>query len=189
MKRALPILLVLVVAAIAFWLGRQRAAAVNTTELPALVRQIQQLNELVSVKYRVQKVVGLEERKLPFGSEKLLLVVQADVLAGIDLAGLAVADVKLPSAEGIALSLPQPRVLHVVLDDKQTRVWDRQVTWWTPWVPYNPDLERQARLTAIDSIRETAIEMGILDQARRSAEQNIRRLLESLGFKAVTFAT
>jgi hypothetical protein len=141
------------------------------------------------VQYRVQKVIGLEEEKLPFGREKLLLVVQADALAGIDLSALAVSDVKLPGDRRIALSLPQPKILHVVIDDKHTRVWDRQVTWWTPWAPYNPDLERQARVAAVESIRQTATEMGILDQARRSAEQNIRRLLESLGFQTVTFAT
>ena len=48
---------------------------------PALVHEIQKLNELVTVKYSVQKVVGLEEQKLPFGTEKLLLIVQARFLA------------------------------------------------------------------------------------------------------------
>ena len=46
-----------------------------------MVREIQQLNELVSVKYTIQKVVGLKEKKAPFGSEKLLLIVQAEVLS------------------------------------------------------------------------------------------------------------
>ena len=58
------------------------------------MREIQRLNELVSVKYTIQRVVGLEEQKVPLGSEKLLLIVQAEVLAGIDLSTLKPGDVK-----------------------------------------------------------------------------------------------
>ena len=144
-----------------------------------MVQQIQRLNELVSVKYTVQKVVGLEEQKVPFGSEKLLLFVQAEVLAGIDLSKLAAADIKWLPAKRMQVMLPPPKIEHVVIDDKETKVWDRQITWWTPWVPYNPDLERQARLKAKDAIQQAAIDMGILDQARRNAEAGIRSLLVS----------
>jgi hypothetical protein len=73
-----------------------------------------------------------------------------------------------------------------VIDDKETKVWDRQITWWTPWVPFNPDLERQARLVARDTIQQAALDMGILDQARRNAEAAIRSLLDTLGVKSVT---
>lgn len=54
-------------------------------DAPAIVREIQGLSELVSLKYTIQKVVGLEEKKTPVGSEKLLLIVQAEALAGVDL--------------------------------------------------------------------------------------------------------
>jgi len=91
--------------------------------------------------------------------------------------------------EKVQVSLPQPKIVHIVIDDKQTKVWDRQITWWTPWVPFNPDLERQARLAAKDEIEKTAIEMGILDQARKNAEAGIRALLESFGVKTLTVGT
>ena len=70
-----------------------------------------------------------------------------------------------------------------MIDDTQTRVWDREITWWTPWVPYNQDLERQARLKARETIEHAAIEGGILKQARQNAETAIRGLLETLGLK------
>jgi len=158
----------------------------RTLDAPAVLHEIQRLSELVSVKYTVQKVVGLEEQKVPFGSEKLLLFVQAQVLAGIDLSTVAAGDVKLLSARRMQVMLPPPKIVHVVIDDKETKVWDRRVTWWTPWVPFNPDLERQARLTALDEIKRAAIDMGILDQARRNAEAAIQSLLETLGINSVT---
>lgn len=160
----------------------------RTADLPVLVRQIQQLNELVTVKYSVQKIIGLEERKQPFGAEKLLLIVQADVLAGVDLGELDESRMRWLNDGGLLIALPEPRVLHVVLDEEETRVWDRQITWWTPWVPFSPDLERQARLAAVADIQKTAMEKGILDDARRSAEQSIRVLLEAAGIKRVQFS-
>jgi hypothetical protein len=180
----------LALAAFFFWLTfRGESFSSRTLDAPSVVREIQRLNELVSVKYTIQKVVGLEEKKVPLGSEKLLLFVQAEVLAGIDLSMLQAGDVRVLPDKSVQVMLPAPRIVHVIIDDKQTKVWDRQITWWTPWVPYNPDLERQARLAAKDEIERTALEMGILDQARRNAEVSIRNLLEAFGVKAVTLGT
>jgi hypothetical protein len=90
--------------------------------------------------------------------------------------------------DGVVLvSLPPAEVTSVVIDDKQTRVWDRSITWWTPWVPYNQDLERQARLQARDEAEKAAREMGILHQARANAETVLRELLRSSGAKEVKF--
>src|ERR1035438_231494 len=160
-------------------------APVRTVDAASVVHEIQRLNELVSVKYTIQKVVGLEEGKVPFGSEKLLLFVQAEVLAGIDLSTLAAGDVKLLPDKRMQVTLPPPKIAHIVIDDKATKVWDRRITWWTPWVPYNPDLERQARLAAPAAIERAAIEMGILEQAQRNAEAGIRGLLGTFGVKVV----
>jgi hypothetical protein len=172
------------------FLGRITATGSSVTrplDAPLVVREIQGLNELVSVKYTLQKVIALEEKKTPLGSEKILLFVQAEALGGIDLSKLAASDIETLPGHVVRVALPPPSIIHVVIDDKQTKVWDRSITWWTPWVPFNPDLERQARLAAEKSIEEAAVEMGILDQARSNAEVSIRGLLEALGAKSVSF--
>jgi hypothetical protein len=171
-------------AAVMFFAGR-RAPALRTLDAPAIVREIQGLSELVSVKYTVQKVVGLEEKKTPVGSEKLLLIVQAEVLAGVDLATLSPGSIKILPDNQIRMALPPARIFHIVIDDKETKVWDRQITWWTPWVSPNPDLERQARLAATATVKQAALDMGILDQAQRNAELVIRNLLQTLGAKSI----
>jgi hypothetical protein len=43
-----------------------------------------------------------------------------------------------------------------------------------------------ARLAALDAIERAAIDMGILDQARRNAQAAIQGLLENLGINSVT---
>ena len=155
----------------------------QTVDAPVLLHEIQRLSELVTVKFTVEKVDPLEEKKQPLGSEKLLLFVQADVLAGVDLSKVTQNDLKILPERRIHIALPAPHIVSIVIDDTQTRVWDREITWWTPWVPYNQDLERQARLKARETIEHAAIEGGILKQARQNAETAIRGLLETLGLK------
>ncbi len=173
-------------AAVAVFLTSGRHSTRTTMDPPGLLQQVQDLSELVTVKYSVQKVVGLKEDKSPFGSESILLVVQGTVLGGVDLKEMDLHDFRMEESR-IFLKLPPARVLHVYLDDKNTQVWDRKITWWTPWVPYNPDFERKARLMAIDSIRGQAEEMGLLRDARRNAEQAIRTLPKATSVAEVTF--
>jgi hypothetical protein len=167
-----------------------RGAVVRrVVDAPAVVREIQELSELVTVKYSIQKVVGLEEEKVPFGSERVLLLVQGDVLGGVDLSSLSTDDVQVSAADVVTARLPQPKVMHVYLDEKQTRVWDRSKTWWTPWEPFDPELEQKARLAALEAIQAAAVEMGILSNAQDNAENTVRKLLRAGGVDSVRFVT
>ncbi len=143
---------------------------------PAVLTQIKQLNQLATVRFSIQRVVGMTEPKVPVGEESILLIVQGDVQAGVDLADLRPDDVVLSDGHA-RVRLPAPKVLTSYLDESQTKVWDRHVTWWTPWVPYSPDLEHRARLQALDEIRKAAISMGILDRAGENAEKAISQIL------------
>lgn len=153
-------------------------------DAPTVVREIQQLSELVTVRYSLQKVIGLEEQKIPFGAESLLLLVRAEVLAGVDLAQLTEADVIIRDTTA-RVRLPPAKILRVYLDDKHTRVWDRRKTWWTPWVGFNPELDQKARRVALEDVQVAALEMGILREAEVNARRAVERLLMLLGFTAV----
>ena len=85
------------------------------------------------------------------------------------------------------IRLPHAQILHVSVDEKQTKVWDRQKTWWTPWIPYSVDLEQRARVAGLEEAKQTALEMGILRQAESNAMTSIRGLLGLVGVKAVAF--
>jgi len=158
-----------------YFSGRRKAMVRQVVDAPAVVRQIQQLNELVTVKYSIQKVVGLEEEKVPFGSEKILLMVQANVLGGIDLSTISPQDCVVVAGKSVTLRLPPPKVLQVFINEKETQVWDRSKTWWTPWVPFNPELERKARLAALE--------------AQQNAEKTICEFLNAAGITTVHFET
>lgn len=150
----------------------------------AVVTQVKQLNQLVTVRYSIQRVVGITEPKEPFGAESILLMVQGEALAGVDLAGMTPRDIVYSGERSVTVTLPKPRIFNAFLDEKQTKVWDRHITWWTPWVPYDPDLEHRARLSAVKDVRDAALAMGILEQAQKNAESAIRDFLRALKIDA-----
>ena len=161
----------------------QRPGRESLVEAPAILRQIQPLTDLITVRYHIQKVIGLTEQKVPFGSEQVLMMVQAKVSGGVN---LAEATTRRAGA-AVVIQLPPARILDAALDDQETKVWDRSKTWWTPWVSLNPDLEQSARRTALEDVRLAAIQMGILSNAQQNAETIIRNFLQTIGFNQVSF--
>jgi hypothetical protein len=166
-----------------FWHGPRR-----DLDSVAVVKQVQRLNELVTVRYGIEKVVGLKEDKWPVGSESILLLVEGRVLAGVDLSQLKAGDVRFIGRDDVHVRLPPAHIEDAYLDEKYTKVWDRSITWWTPWVTADIDLEHKARMRALEEIKASALEMNILGDARRNAEMDIRSLLEAFGMKNVEFS-
>lgn len=177
------VLIALLIAVFAYAYFRQ-AFGVHRLDSEAVVTQVQQLNELVSVKYSIQRVVGLREPKVPFGEESILLMVQGEAVAGVDLATMTARDVRYTDKRAVTLTLPRAKIFNTFIDEKQTKVWDRQITWWTPWVPYDADLEHKARLEAVDDLRRAALSIGILDQAQKNAQISIRDFLSAFDIRA-----
>src|SRR5262249_4527362 len=134
----------ILIALVGMWWLVRRAAPSPPLDPPAILTQVRPLNQLASVQYTVQKVVAIPGQKQPVGSESILLILQANVEAGIDLAALRQEDVSTGSNGALVIRLPAARILHVSVDEKQTKVWDRQKSWWAPWIPYSLDLEQRA---------------------------------------------
>lgn len=146
----------------------------------SIVTQVKPLNDLTTVRYSIQRVIGIREAKQPFGEESLLLLVQGEVLAGVKLSDFSSKDVRFLNEHTVAIHLPQPVILQTFIDEKNTKVWDRQITWWTPWVGYDPELEHKARLSALEEIKGVAISQGILEQAQKNAQTSIRSFLGAM---------
>jgi len=159
----------------------------RTLNASAVLREVRQLNELVTIKYTVQKVVGLNQKHEPFGSESILLLVEARVLAGVNLGELNSNDITMPSRKEARIRLHPARITETFIEEKNTKVWDRRITWWTPWVAPDLDLEHRARLQALEQVRAAALQMGILPDAQHSAERDIRAILQAFGIEKVTF--
>jgi hypothetical protein len=156
----------------------------RSLDAPTLVTQVKSLKQLVTLRYTMQRVVGLREPKVPLGEESILLMIQGEVLAGVDLDELKSRDVTYSGPRTVVITLPAAKLFNVFLDEKQTKIWDRQITWWTPWVAPDPDLEHKARLQGLEEMRNAALSMGMLDQAQKNAQTAIGELLQALDLRA-----
>jgi hypothetical protein len=166
----------------------RNALGLERADSPAVVTEIQRLNQLITVRYSVQRVVGIKERKQPLGEESLLLMVQGEVQAGVDLAHLNPAGIRFLDPHTVIVLLPPAHIVNVFLDEKYTKVWDRRITWWTPWVDYDPDLEHKAREQALTDVKSAALDMGILQQAQKNAELAVHDFLKALHLSATVKA-
>ncbi len=72
-----------------------------------VVKQVQTLSELVTVKYVMEKVVVLQDAKW-YGENRVLLLAHGIVKAGIDLKDIAPGDIAI-SGKKINLHLPPPK--------------------------------------------------------------------------------
>ncbi len=157
----------------------------DALDAPALLTQVRRMNQLTTVRYTMQKIVTLEQQSSVVSSERLMLVMQATVEAGIDLSGLKAEGIERRADGALIVRLPPPRITNLSIDEKETKVWDRTKTWWAPWVPYSLDLEKNARIQGLAAVRQGALDSGILRQAERQAEVSIRGLLSLVGVREV----
>ncbi len=201
MGTTLVLALIIVVLAIGIGLGLSRygyrlpvvgwffEVPVQTTTSPVVVEGIQKLDQLATVRFNESVIVTKESggdgiRQLLTG-EELVLVASGDVEAGIDLSTLDQNDVRVDD-KSVTIDLPEPRILSVSIDERETRVYDRDLG-LMPRINPSDDLVEEARDEAQDKLREAAGENDILDYAERNAEDSIRAFVTTLGFREVRF--
>jgi hypothetical protein len=177
--------LVLVFGLIAGWLaGRllplRDADHPQIRDTDTLVREVQGLNQLVTVKYVLEKLVILEDARW-YGENRVLLVAHGIAKAGVDLSKLKPGDVSL-NGSTISLKLPKPQLLDVYLDDRKTEVIERSTGLLRS---FDKDLEQDARRQAVDRIRAAAYESGILKEADDRAQTQLADFFRRMGFHDV----
>jgi hypothetical protein len=153
----------------------------------AIVREVRALARLETIQYTVERVIIAETGQGPFGflfGDRLLLVAHGIVIAGVDLARLQPEHVEFDDLGRVYLTLPEPEIFVATLDNDKSYVYDRETGLLTRG---NVQLEAEARRAAEAAIRETALEDGILEQARVNAESYLYGLLRTLGYADVVF--
>ncbi len=160
------------------WLGR--GAGLHFMDTATVVKQVQTLSELVTVKYVMEKVVVLQDAKW-YGDNRVLLLAHGIVKAGIDLKDIAPGDIAI-SGKKINLHLPPPKITDAYLDDKLTQVIviDHSTGLLRT---YDKDLEQIARQNAVDDIQRAARISGILRDADERAKLQLALFLHQAGIR------
>ncbi len=180
-----------VCAAAAFVAGRFDHAQPPGVELrstPGVVIAIRDMAKLEATSFHVEKVVEASDEQshlwgMVQAKDAVLLVAVGDVVAGVDLSKVRDEDVRVdPETHTLHVRLPAPEVTSSTLDEHATHVYARSTD---IFAKRNEQLEGEARRSAEEQMRKAAIDGGILDRARTSAERTLRALFRSLGYKDV----
>ena len=174
-------------AALGFWHALTSRSSRVDLSRPAVVHRIQQLQRLETVVYSMDKiVVGQREGKiLPdfLVGDRLLLLAQGQVVAGVDFSQLQLTDVSL-DRKTIRVRLPAAEIFFTRLDSQNTRVYSRETGLL---VPVDPTLETEVRQQAEQQLHDAALQDGILNTAQQNARTTLAGLLKGLGFESVEF--
>jgi hypothetical protein len=155
---------------------------------PDVLQAVQSLARLETTRFHMEKVIDLRDHHdwlfgMLQGDDSILLVAAGDVVAGVDLARLRPADVQVDEATHTArVVLPAPEVLSAALDNERTFVFSRETDLLAR---RSRSLETRARQAAERSIRDAAVEAGILERAGAGARGTVGGLLRGLGFTQV----
>jgi hypothetical protein len=154
-----------------------------------VIRQVQSLADLVTVKYVVEKVVILDAPpdstlgQFVQGDNRVLLLAHGVVKAGIDLKHLTPTDVSV-SGKSVRIGLPPAQITDAYLDDKLTKVID----WKQGFLrSFDKDLEQTARQMAVDDIQRAARKDGILNEATQRAMWQLAVFFRNAGYEHVEF--
>jgi hypothetical protein len=190
MHKRFAVLFLLLVAAfligslVGVFITRLRAPrdSVKVYNTASLLQQAQSLNELVTVKYVIERVVVLEDVKW-YGENRVLLLAHGVVKAGVDLGRLQPADLTV-SSNRLTLKLPPARIFDAYLDEQRTQVIERTTGLLRA---FDKNLEQNVRRNAVDDIQRAARMGGILKDADRQAREQLERLFRGAGFAEVQF--
>jgi hypothetical protein len=151
-----------------------------------IIHEVRALARLETMQYSVEQVITAETGTGTFGflfQDKLLLVAHGTVIAGIDMEKLQPEDMWLDGAV-LNVRLPAAEIFVATLDNDKTYIYDR-----TTGIARtaDPNLETLARQSAVEKIRQAAIDDGILDLAQQNAEAFLTRFFLALGYADVIF--
>jgi hypothetical protein len=158
------------------------------TSTPIVVNpKLKALGRLESAQYVMQVVIDLEREpnnlwQQTFGTDKLLLVAEGEVVAGFDLAKIGPEDVVVDGRK-VSLKLPAPEILHHAVNEDKTYVYERQTGFL---VPPDPVLETDARRRAEQEVLTWALDHDVYQKAEEFGVAYLDSFLRSLGFTEVT---
>jgi len=195
LRKVIAVVLVigLFAAGIFLGVGVSRRFGLGATEqrfnTPALLKEIQTLSELVTVKYVIEKVEVWTDPPQTLlgqffaGDNHILLLAHGIVKAGVDLSEIKPEDLQVVDKK-LVIRLPAPQITDAYLDDKETKVIERTTGFLRA---FDKDLEQNIRRIAVQDIRNAAARGGILKDADERARTQLKNFLKQMGFEEVEF--
>ncbi len=144
-----------------------------------LLQQITSMGKLELVKYNFRDVVESKIRKDFLPDAKVLLIVTGEATGCLDLTKIKVSDLQ-ELTDTVVVHLPEPEICNFKIDHAKSRVYDTQYAFMD-----EAKLVDNAFQKAELQVEQSAKEMGILEQTKKSAEQILKPFIEKVSGRKV----
>ncbi|MCU0341784.1 MAG: DUF4230 domain-containing protein [Spirosomaceae bacterium] len=144
-----------------------------------VLKEVQALGKLELVKYSFKDIVEHEQIMQWMPNPKAVLIVQGEAIGCLDLTKITTADVG-GDADTIIVHLPEPELCTYRIDHSKSKVYNTEFAFME-----EATLVQDAYKAAETQIQKAALEMGILDQTKRNAEQILKPTLEKVSGKKI----
>lgn len=150
-----------------------------------VMTRIVHIGELALVKHNYTGVIGYKDYKkflninVPLTDKYFLLKYNGYIKAGVDFERIKV---NVENDSTLHVSIPKPRILDTVIDEKSVEVYNESENAFNPIKisDYNEALIREKNVMASDAINQ-----GILTDAAQQARLVLTTLLQEMGFTRI----
>ena len=157
-----------------------------------IVDKIKNIQELSTTVQTIETIVPASaERRLgdfPVATTRLLYIARGEIRAGVDLAELTDADVRVTENK-IEIDLPPAKILDSKIDVNHSRVYDYNRGFLNLGPDVAPQLQTLAQRETLVEIVNTACSENILEQANIKAKVAITQLLNSTSEQKIVVNT
>jgi hypothetical protein len=144
-----------------------------------VLKEMSTLGKLELAKFAFRDVIEQELVREYLPNPKAILIVQGEAVGCIDLSQIKESDLAT-KGDTLVVHLPDPELCTVKIDHQKTRIYDAEFAFMNEQNLFNEAYQR-----AEVQIRQSAIEMGIMEQTQKNANLVLKPLLESVSGKKV----
>jgi hypothetical protein len=153
-----------------------------------VLTQVTRMGKLELVKYNFRDVVEYEKGRTTsfellnqyLNKARVVLIVNGEAVGCVDLTKIAPADV-VEGDSTVIVYLPEPELCVYKINHEQSKLYDTQNTYFQE----EGKLVNEAYAAAEKKVRQSALDMGILEQTEENARQILQPFLEQVSGKKV----
>lgn len=172
MQKLLPLLLMLMAC------GKEQDAKPS-------VLSLKEMSDLATVEYTVTKIIKANDNKTWYkpGDRKILMRCEAQIKAGIDMAGIAQNNFTIEDKK-VTVQLPPPKIISINIPPEKIKVEYEEVSFLRN--PFSAAERDALAAQAETNIRNSIPSLGILEQAKTTTTLFVTNFLTRLGYEEVT---
>lgn len=144
-----------------------------------VLKEMSALGKIELANFTFRDVVEQELKFNYLPNPKAILIVQGNAVGCIDLTKVRAEDVSTKD-DTLIVHLPDPELCHYSIDHEHSRIYDTQYAFMN-----EQELLNEAYSRAQDKIKQSALEMGILEQTKKNASLILKPILENISGKKV----